>query len=176
MRERAVYYCRVSTEEENQLASMARQKEEAQQAIRDNGWELASHSWGHLDLGTVEIERFHADTDKWEDQVDSLIGPVDIILYPFGADVGDWHPYTTENERFNYLYACGFRYFCNVDSNPYWVQIGDNYMRQGRRNLDGFRMWKDIEAGGDTGSRKLDDLFRAEDVFSSNRPTPVLWE
>ena len=36
MRERAVYYCRVSTEEENQLASMARQKEEAQQAIRDN--------------------------------------------------------------------------------------------------------------------------------------------
>ena len=46
MRERAVYYCRVSTEEENQLASMARQKEEAQQAIRDNGWELVE---GYVD-------------------------------------------------------------------------------------------------------------------------------
>ena len=45
-----------------------------------------------------------------------------------------------------------------------------------RRNLDGFRMWKDIEAGSDTSKRKLDDLFRAEDVFSSNRPTPVIWE
>ncbi len=142
------------------------------QCLKDHGWELASHSWGHLDLGTVEIERFHADTDKWEDQVDSLIGPVDIILYPFGADVGDWHPYTTENERFNYLYACGFRYFCNVDSNPYWVQIGDNYMRQGRRNLDGYRMWKDITAEDPT-KRKLDDLFRAEDVFDPDRPTPV---
>lgn len=48
MRERAVYYCRVSTEEENQLASMARQKEEAQQAIRDNGWELVE---GYVDEG-----------------------------------------------------------------------------------------------------------------------------
>ncbi len=142
------------------------------QCLKDHGWELASHSWGHLDLGTVEMERFLADTDKWENQVDSLIGPTDIILFPFGADVGDWHPYTTDNERFNYLYKCGFRYFCNVDSNQYWVQIGDNYMRQGRRNLDGYRMWKDITAD-EPSKRKLDDLFRAEDVFDPDRPTPV---
>ena len=24
--------------------------------------------------------------------------------------------------------------------------------------------------------RRLDDLFRAEDVFSPNRPTPVTWD
>lgn len=153
-------------EEERQKAA------KVAQCLKDHGWELASHSWGHLDLGNVEMERFLADTDKWEAQVDSLIGPTDIILYPFGADIGDWHPYTTENERFNYLYKCGFRYFCNVDSNPYWVQIGDNYMRQGRRNLDGYRMWKDITAE-DPAKRKLDDLFRAEDVFDPDRPTPV---
>lgn len=142
------------------------------QCLRDNGWELASHSWGHLNLGTVEMERFKTDTDKWEREVESLIGPTDIILYPFGADIGDWRPYTTENARFNYLYAAGFRYFCNVDSNKYWVQVGDNYMRQGRRNLDGYRMWKDISAE-DPSHRKLDDLFRAEDVFDKDRPTPV---
>lgn len=142
------------------------------QCLRDNGWELASHSWGHLNLGTVELERFHADTDKWEAEVESLIGPTDIILYPFGADVGDWHPYTFENERFQYLYNAGFRYFCNVDSSTAWVQFGDDYMRQGRRNLDGYRMWKDITAE-DPAKRKLDDLFRAEDVFDPARPTPV---
>ena len=146
------------------------------QCLRDNGWELASHSWGHRDLGKIEMENFIADTDKWEAEVESLIGPTDIILYPFGADVADWHSYSFDNERFAYLYNVGFRYFCNVDSSQYWVQVGNDFLRQGRRNLDGFRMWKDIEAGGDTGSRKLDDLFRAEDVFSSNRPTPVLWE
>lgn len=142
------------------------------QCLRDNGWELASHSWGHLNLGTVEMNRFTTDTNKWEAEVESLIGPTDIILYPFGADIGDWHPYTTENERFDYLYDAGFRYFCNVDSNKYWVQVGDTFMRQGRRNLDGYRMWKDITAE-DPSHRKLDDLFRAEDVFDKDRPTPV---
>lgn len=142
------------------------------QCLRDNGWELASHSWGHLNLGTVEWERFKTDTDKWESEVESLIGPTDIILYPFGADIGDWRPYTTENERFNYLYSMGFRYYCNVDSNPYWVQLGDTFLRQGRRNLDGYRMWKDISAETPE-RRKLDDLFRSEDIFDPDRPTPV---
>lgn len=142
------------------------------QCLRDNGWELSSHSWGHLNMGTIEMDRFTTDVNKWEQEVESLIGPTDIILYPFGADIGDWKPYTSENERFNDLYAAGFRYFCNVDSNEYWVQIGDNFLRQGRRNLDGYRMWKDITAE-DPSHRKLDDLFRAEDVFDSDRPTPV---
>ena len=146
------------------------------QCLRDNGWELASHSWGHRDLGTIEWDKFKADCDKWDNEVRTLIGPTDIILFPFGADVGDWHPYQNDNERFRYLKNLGFSYFCNVDSSQYWVQIGDDFLRQGRRNLDGFRMWMDIEAGSDTSKRKLDDLFRAADVFSSNRPTPVIWE
>jgi len=110
-----------------------------------------------------------------DSQVRSLIGPTDIILFPFGADIGDWHPYQNDNERFRYLKNLGFSYFCNVDSSQYWVQVGNDFLRQGRRNLDGYRMWKDITAEDPT-KRKLDDLFRAEDVFSSNRPTPVLWE
>lgn len=142
------------------------------QCLKDNGWELASHSWGHLNMGTIDMDRFRTDVDKWEREVESLIGPTDIILYPFGADISDWHPYTTENERYNYLHSVGFRYFCNVDSNQYWVQIGDDSLRQGRRNLDGYRMWKDITAE-DPSHRKLDDLFRAEDVFDKDRPTPV---
>ena len=144
--------------------------------LRDNGWELASHSWGHRDLGTISYEKFKTDCDKWENEVETLIGPTDIILYPFGADVSDWHAYNSDNERFMYMKSLGFDYFCNVDSNQYWVQLGDNYLRQGRRNLDGYRMWTDIAAGEGSSRRKLDDLFKAEDVFSSNRPTPVVWE
>ncbi len=148
---------------------------EVAQCLRDNGWELASHSWGHRDLGSIDYADFKSDCDKWESRVESLIGPTDIILFPFGSDVGDWHPYTAENDRFNYLHFLGFRYFCNVDSSQYWVQFGTDHIRQGRRNLDGYRMWKDIEAGADTSKRKLDDLFHAEDVFDSARPTPVEW-
>lgn len=125
-----------------------------------------------IDLGAVSFERFKRDSDKWRTEVESLIGPTDILIYPFGADVGDWRPYAESNERYQYLYSLGFRYFCNVDSNPYWVQLGDQYLRQGRRNLDGYRMWKDMTAT-DPANRKLDDLFRAEDVFDAGRPTPV---
>lgn len=143
------------------------------QCLRDNGWELASHSWGHLNMGTIEWERFAADTDNWEAQVETLIGPTDIILFPFGADINDWHPYTLENERFVYLHKAGFRYFCNVDSNQHWIQFGEDHIRQGRRNLDGYRMWKDITAESEGRERKLADLFRAEEVFDPARPTPV---
>ncbi len=145
------------------------------QCLRDNGWELASHSWGHRDLGGISYSHFKTDSDKWEAEVESLIGPTDIILYPFGGDIGDWRPYTHDNDRFNYLKELGFSYFCNVDSAQYWVQIGDDFVRQGRRNLDGYRMWGDIQLGEDHSKRRLDDLFKAEDVFSSKRPTPVLW-
>lgn len=145
--------------------------------LREYGWELASHSWGHLNMslpeqGGVSTERFRSDVDKWAAQVESLIGPTDIILFPFGSDVNDWRAYSSDNDRYMYLKAAGFRYYCNVDSSQYWVQLGEDYLRQGRRNLDGYRMWKDITAK-DSSKRKLEDLFRAEDIFDSDRPTPV---
>ncbi|MCC8127255.1 MAG: polysaccharide deacetylase [Clostridiales bacterium] len=144
------------------------------QCLREHGWELASHSWGHLNLGKVEWDRFRTDCDNWESEVESLIGTTDIILFPFGADVNDWHVYSHDNERYDYLYRCGFRYYCNVDaSSQYWVQLGTDSLRQGRRNLDGYRMWQDMTAEAEGRERRLEDLFHAEDVFDAARPTPV---
>ena len=37
---RAVYYCRVSTDDENQTSSIINQKAESIQTIKDNKWEL----------------------------------------------------------------------------------------------------------------------------------------
>lgn len=136
------------------------------QCLRDHGWELASHSWGHRNLGTIPMDHFKTDADKWERNVESLIGPTDIMIYPFGSDIGTWHPYTMDNERYAYLKSLGFRYFCNVDaSTPHWVQLGPDYLRQGRRNLDGYRMYYDPDS--------LSDLFNVSDVFDPARPTPV---
>lgn len=44
----------------------------------------------------ISDERFYTDTDKWKNEVESLIGPTDIYIYPNGNDVADWHPYTEE--------------------------------------------------------------------------------
>ena len=142
------------------------------QCLRDNGWELASHSWGHLNMGEIDFERFKIDADKWESEVETLIGPTDIILFPFGSDIGNWRSYSHDNQKFHYLHRLGFRYFCNVDSSQYWVQIGSDYMRQGRRNLDGYRMYYDL-IEPDTSKRWTNDLFTVEDIFDPDRPTPV---
>lgn len=154
------------------------------QCLRDNGWELASHSWGHLKLGVAENpedgfaitdERFIADTDKWEAEVESLIGPTDILLYPFGNDIAEWHPYTSDNPRFAYLESKGFRYFCNVDaSKPYWTQMGTNFFRMARRNLDGYRLYEDL-IQTDPAKKRLSDLFDSAQIFDPARPTPVTW-
>lgn len=152
-----------------------KEREEAAKAaecLKANGFELASHSWGHRNMGTISMDNFRSDTDKWETEVETLTGPCDIILFPFGSDIGGWMPYDTNGERYQYLHSKGFRYFCNVDSAQYWVQIGDDYMRQGRRNLDGYRMYYDLPETN-PGKQHLSDLFDVTEVFDRSRPTPV---
>ena len=137
-------------------------------ALRADGWEIASHSWGHRHLGKESDEAFKTDCDRWQNEVETLVGETDILIFPFGTDIGSWHPYTDDNARYVYLKNQGFRYFCNVDSSsPYWVQIGKDYMRQGRRNLDGYRMLRDIQ---EPDNAKLKDLFDANEVYDKDRP------
>ena len=142
------------------------------ECLRKDGYELASHTWGHRNVGAISLADLQTDTDKWANRVESLIGKSDIILFPFGADIADWHPYNTADDRYQILYKAGFRYICNVDSNQYFVQYGDDYFRQGRRNLDGYRMYYDLPESNPTKSH-LDDLFDVNEVFDRSRPTPV---
>lgn len=143
------------------------------QALKEDGYEFASHSWGHRDYGKIELEHMMTDIDRWERNVAPLLPePCDTMIYPFGSDVGDWKPYADNNEKYQYLHSLGFRYFCNVDSRPCWVQTDDRFFRQARRNLDGYRLWMDY--GG--GEERLSDLIDVKEVFDVRRPTPVGWQ
>lgn len=134
-------------------------------AMKEDGWEFASHTWGHMNVTEAELDRLQADTEKWENYVKPIVGDTNVVIFAFGADLGDWQPYTSENPKFTYMKSKGFDIFCNVDSSQYWVQFGDNFMRQGRRNLDGYRMYYNPEM--------VEDLFDATAVFDEARPTPV---
>ncbi len=133
--------------------------------MRELGWVFASHSWGHRLYGSVSAEDLRADAMKWENEVQPILGDTNIIIYAHGEDIAGIEPYTSENEKYNILRECGYRYFCNVDSSPYWVQLTDEYLRQGRRNLDGYRMYHNPEM--------LADLFPVSEVWDAGRPTPV---
>lgn len=135
------------------------------ECLKRDGWEFASHSYGHISYGS-SFEKVKEDADKWQERVGKIIGETEILIFPFGTDIGDWRGYKEDNEKFNYLRNQGFRYFCNVDSNEYWVQLTSDHVRQGRINLDGFRMYQDLYGGSD----KLSHLFNVKEVFDYNRP------
>ena len=131
--------------------------------MKELGWTFASHSWGHKLYGSVSAAKLAEDAKKWDEQVRPIVGDTDVLIYAHGEDIAGIGKYS--GEKFETLKSYGFKYFCNVDSAKAWVQIQDDYVRQGRRNLDGYRMWYNPEL--------LEDLFVVDDVWDKTRPTPV---
>ena len=145
------------------FAQACKDAREVADALRAEGYTIASHSYGHLTYGDISPERLAGDAQKWNDQIAAVIGETDVLLYPFGSDIAGIEAY--KGAKFDTLYGLGFRYFCNVDSAEHWVQIHDGYVRQGRRNIDGYRMYYQPNL--------LDDLFDTKTVWDDARPTPV---
>ena len=134
-------------------------------AMKAEGWEFASHTWGHMNATERSAEDLQTDDQKWKSYVAPILGDTDMVIFAFGADIGDWEGYSSDNPKFQYYKSAGYNYFCNVDSSQYFVQITDQYFRQGRRNLDGYRMYYNPDM--------LSDLFDVSEVWDSSRPTPV---
>ena len=135
-------------------------------ALKEDGWEFASHTWGHLRIGDVSLERLMSDTQKWRENVEPLVGAVDTIIFAHGQDLGAWGDYDEGNAKYRYLREQGYQIFCNVDSNLYRTWFGKDYLRQGRRNLDGLRIY--FNAIGEQDN--VGDLFDAKEVIDPLRP------
>lgn len=81
--------------------------------LRRTGWTFGSHTWGHIRLGSGNMEKIEADTQRWLDEVGSLVGETAILFYPHGErpDGNDWKK---TGPAFQYLQSQGFRVFCSV--------------------------------------------------------------
>lgn len=137
------------------------------QAILDDGWTFASHTWGHIRIGDAGLDWVMTDTQKWLEQVAPLIGGSDIVIFAHGQDLASWNEDYASTEKFQFMKSQGFTIYCNVDSSQYFVQIGDEFLRMGRRNLDGYRIWQAVYGGDD----KVSDLIDAASVIDPQRPT-----
>ncbi len=133
---------------------------EVAEALRADGWEFASHSWGHRNSQTMSYESFKKDTDRWNDEVAPLIGPTDIYIFPFGIDIETTMGHYNSN-KYHLLKEYGFNFFCGVYSKP-WMHLKDDYIRMTRRPLDGQAMLEFPE--------RLEDLFDLEEIIDPERP------
>ncbi|MCD7819726.1 MAG: polysaccharide deacetylase [Lachnospiraceae bacterium] len=135
------------------------------EALKADGWEFASHTWGHIDPLAKGLEGTMTDTERWKSNVETIVGETDIIIFAFGADISDWTEYSEDNEYYIYLKEQGYNIFCCVDSAQYWVQFNGTSMRMARRNIDGYRMYYNADL--------LSDLFDVSAVWDSARPDTV---
>lgn len=137
---------------------------EVARVLKENGWEFASHSWSHRNMGEKSFEFIKQDTDRWLEEVGSLIGPTDILIFPYGVDIERTMGHYSSN-KYHYLKEVGFNYFHGVDSKP-WMHLKDDYVRMTRRPLDGQAMLQFPE--------RLQDLFILEEIIDPERP-PMNW-
>lgn len=101
---------------EEQEANRQKEREAVKPIIEElkrTGWTFGSHTWGHIRLGTVSLEKIQKDTQLWKDEVESLVGPTTVLFYPHGArpDGDDWKQ---TGEQFQFYQEQGFRIFCSV--------------------------------------------------------------
>ena len=112
------YRTQTDTKEWDDAKEANRQKEREAVApiveeLRRTGWTFGSHTWGHIRLGDGNMTRIQADTQRWLDEVGSLVGETTILFYPHGErpDGNDW---TNTGPAFQFLQSKGFRVFCSV--------------------------------------------------------------
>ena len=163
-------YDGLSDEEKMKKINAEREKAKAvADAIKADGWEFASHSYTHSNMTNATLEKMQYDSKRWHEEVEIILGPTDIYIYPYGADICDWHGYS--GEKFELLRSYGFWYFCNVDASRYWIQLKSNYFRMGRINTDGERMHITMKNRSDPSlPDRLSYFFHTEDVYDYSRP------
>jgi hypothetical protein len=141
---------------------------EVAEVMKAKGWTFASHTWGHLSVGNKSVATLQKDNEKWQRNVASIVGETNVIIFAHGQDLGKWGDYAETNEKFQYFKSQGFNVFCNVDgSKEYLVWFGDDYLRQGRRNLDGIRFYYNLIGK----QNNLSDLFDVNEIVDPLRPS-----
>ena len=164
----------LSTEQSAWLAAHADfdwDKEVAQakkiaEALKASGWEFASRTWGDVNVSESSLESLQTDNEKWVNTVQNIVGETDTIVFSGGNDIGDWHDYTTDNAKFSFYKSKGYNFFCNVDSSvPFWVQIRESYVLQGRISMGGYV----LERASQGQTNVVNDLFDIKQVFNSDR-------
>lgn len=129
-------------------------------ALKEDGWELGSHSWGYKDMRAGDINLLKKDTLRWQEEVGTLTGPTDIYAFPFGNDIESASG-TYKSDKYQFLKSSGFNLFLGVYKEP-WLHVKTNYVRMTRRPVDGQALLEFPD--------RLADLFKVEEIIDTRRP------
>lgn len=124
--------------------------------LKDTGWKFASSTYGNINAEETDMATLQSDTQKWIDQIGSLLGETHMIVYPNGNFING------TDSRAEYLKSLGFRIFFGIGSQPYYT-YGTNYLYYDRAMLNGNTL------------RTVDysSLFDVSMVYDASRVKPL---
>ena len=104
--------------------------------LRNHGYELAFYTYDNIAYGDCGVSVIRADLQRWQDEVEPIIGHVNTIVYAQNSDITSEIFYS--GEKYNLLKEYGFQYyvgFC-TEGAP-WANVAAEYVRQGRILVSG---------------------------------------
>jgi len=100
--------------------------------LKEHGWTFASHSYSHTNFANASLEKVQDDTQKWQNEVQNIVGETPVFVWPFGARIPN------EDPRIEVLKNAGFKLFCGVGSkNAINWEMKDGTLLMDRRTMDG---------------------------------------
>jgi hypothetical protein len=102
-------------------------------AVRELGWTFGSHGYGHRHSADISEALFLDDTTKWRKEVENLVGPTQIYIYPYGQYV------TAHGAKYRTMLDFGFKVMCGVAYKQTWEEQGDALFMT-RLGIDGYSL------------------------------------
>ena len=100
-------------------------------ALRINGYELGCYTYENRPYGVYALSEIQADQQMWNDEVVSVLGAFDIMVFAQSSDINSGMLYT--GEKYEYLKSIGYNYFLGfATEGDSFTFIDDEYVRQGR--------------------------------------------
>lgn len=129
-------------------------------ALKEKGWKFGCHSYAHGHMRTYTDEQMKMDAQKWQNEVQPLVGKTALYAYPYG----EW---TMNGSKPKILKDFGFHVFFGVGERPFYTQMatqeGEKVLFQDRCPMDGTTLR----------SGYCDRFFNAKEFYDSRRPLPL---
>ena len=104
------------------------------QALVNEGWKIACAGYDHSYMNEMTLDQLTSDISKWKNEAGTLVGETSILFYPYGGEVR--YP----GDELDYLLENGLVYLCGLWADSDFLELGEGYMRQTRRFVDGYTL------------------------------------
>jgi hypothetical protein len=101
--------------------------------LKASGWSFASHGYGHRHSSEISYNLFKDDTIKWHKEIEPIVGPTRIYVYPYGDKL------STSDAKYKLLLEYGFKIMCGVGASPVWKNY-NNSIFMDRQVIDGYSL------------------------------------